>query len=85
MELRWLISTEKGVYFVAVALYFLDVDECTSASQKCHANADCVNTHGSYPCTCKPRFIGDGHSCTGELSKGYCMLLRIVHWETTYI
>lgn len=75
----------KRRIFRCCRFIFLDVDECTSASQKCHANADCVNTHGSYHCTCKPRYIGDGHSCTGELFKGYCMLLTTVHRETTYI
>ena len=44
---------------------FLDVDECPSAS--CHVNADCANTDGSYNCTCKPGYTGNGHSCTGEI------------------
>jgi len=41
-----------------------DVNECTSATHKCHANADCVNIHGSYNCTCKAGYTGDGHNCT---------------------
>jgi len=44
-----------------------DVNECTSATHKCHANADCVNIHGSYNCTCKAGYTGDGHNCTGEI------------------
>lgn len=55
----------------------LDVEECTSASHKCPSNADCVNTHGSYNCACKPGYTEDGHNYKGEIIKGYCMLLRI--------
>ncbi|XP_068737313.1 uncharacterized protein [Montipora capricornis] len=41
-----------------------DVDECTAVSPPiCHANASCTNTLGSYTCTCKPRYIGDGKTC----------------------
>ena len=27
----------------------------------------CINTEGSYNCSCKPGYSGDGHVCTGEL------------------
>ncbi|XP_022786878.1 platelet-derived growth factor receptor alpha-like isoform X2 [Stylophora pistillata] len=30
----------------------------------CHANATCANTAGSYQCTCKLSYTGDGKSCT---------------------
>ena len=44
----------------------LDVDECALASTNdCSTNADCVNTVGSYNCTCKSGFAGDGNTCTG--------------------
>lgn len=68
----------KSVLFRCCRFLFLGVDECTIASRKCHANAVCGIVHGSYQCTCKPGYIGDGHSCTGKIFKGYCMLLRIV-------
>ena len=42
-----------------------DVDECSSESSPCDNNADCTNSDGSYTCTCKQGFIGDGESCTG--------------------
>ncbi|XP_064617045.1 latent-transforming growth factor beta-binding protein 4-like [Liolophura sinensis] len=40
----------------------LDVDECTS-DNLCPANADCDNTVGSYICTCKDGYHGDGGQC----------------------
>ena len=39
-----------------------DVDECLNdADNMCNANADCLNTTGSYECTCKaPYWEGEG-------------------------
>ncbi|EDO48381.1 predicted protein, partial [Nematostella vectensis] len=39
-----------------------DIDECTNASA-CHVNAACTNTPGSYTCTCKQGYHGDGKRC----------------------
>jgi len=41
-----------------------DIDECSSAANECHQNASCHNTKGSYNCTCKDGFEGDGKNCT---------------------
>ena len=42
-----------------------DVDECLLKLDKCHPEAVCTNTHGSYSCQCKRGFIGDGKiTCT---------------------
>ena len=43
-----------------------DIDECEGTLSKCHKEAACNNTHGSYVCTCKPGYIGDGLNCTGN-------------------
>ena len=46
-----------------------DVDECSEVHffkmNKCHPNASCTNTQGSYNCSCNPTFIGDGFDCEG--------------------
>jgi hypothetical protein len=39
-----------------------DRDEC-QLSGSCHSNATCANTIGSYICTCKISYTGDGKSC----------------------
>ena len=49
-------------------LFFLDINECKGSSlHDCHSNATCKNTVGSFNCTCKQGFHGDGKiSCKGE-------------------
>ena len=49
--------------------FLLDMDECTDGTHKCHVNAVCNNTSGSYNCTCKDGFYGDGINCTGNIYK----------------
>ena len=51
---------------------FLDIDECAlGGAHKCHENATCSNTDGSYMCTCKAGYTGSGADCVGQ----YCILL----------
>eukprot|EP00794_Sanderia_malayensis_P016185 gene16185-17812_t len=42
-----------------------DIDECKLEGQlyPCHANAQCINTMGSYHCVCLPGFRGNGIQC----------------------
>ncbi|XP_041379174.1 neurogenic locus notch homolog protein 1-like, partial [Gigantopelta aegis] len=42
----------------------IDINECQNATYPCDTNAVCGNTVGSYTCTCKVGFSGDGHTCT---------------------
>ena len=48
-----------------IFLFISDVDECSLRTDQCGINADCLNTIGSYSCTCKVGFSGDGINCTG--------------------
>ena len=45
-----------------------DVDECETDLNNCHENAQCANTEGSFTCTCKPGYTGDGTKCTSKIS-----------------
>ena len=49
-------------------IFSTDTDECKTTPQKCHVNAACNNTHGSYVCTCKPGYVGDGRDCAGTVN-----------------
>ena len=55
----------KKVFFLKEILFFLDTDECSASPSVCDINANCSNTRGSYYCTCKTGFTGDGKNCQG--------------------
>lgn len=47
-------------------LTIADMDECTNACNDCHVNANCTNTVGSFNCTCKVGYTGNGRVCSGN-------------------
>ena len=49
--------------------YFADINECETGKHHCDSNAFYNNTKGSYNCTCKPGYTGNGVNCTGKISK----------------
>ena len=59
------------VSFIIVQSFFLissisicpDIDECSVFSSICDINAVCRNSEGSYVCSCKEGFAGDGKAC----------------------
>ena len=55
----------ETLYFDVFSLS-IDIDECTT--NPCDANAVCLNTNGSFDCTCRPGFDGDGKVCKGKES-----------------
>ena len=43
-----------------------DINECELSSlNDCDENADCIDTIGSYNCSCNSGYEGDGFNCTG--------------------
>ena len=49
-------------------LFTTDIDECSTETSPCDENANCTNSDGSYNCTCKLGFTGDGTTCKGTLN-----------------
>ena len=43
---------------------FLDINECSD--NPCHVDATCTNTIGSFECTCKRGYRGNGLQCVGK-------------------
>ena len=43
-----------------------DIDECQLSLDTCHVNADCIDTVGSYFCSCISGYEGSGFNCTGK-------------------
>ena len=58
-------------------LFVPDVDECTASEQLCDLNANCINTHGSYYCSCFSGFSGDGNTCIGKENERF---LKEIHF-----
>ena len=52
-----------------LTLKFLEIDECSEGLSSC--NMQCINTIGSYYCTCFTGFqlMNDNHTCNGEVSQ----------------
>ena len=48
-------------------ILLLDINECSTGADACDVNAKCKNTVGSYTCTCKIGFTGNGRTCTGKI------------------
>ena len=53
----------------------LDINECSTSADACDVNAKCKNTVGSYTCTCKKGFTGNGKTCTGKINLTNCLVL----------
>lgn len=53
--------------------HFTDLDECLHGFDDCNAAAECINTYGSYKCSCMDGFYGDGFDCLGKVL--YCNAL----------
>jgi len=43
-----------------------DVNECELETYPCNVHAHCTDTVGSFNCTCREGFDGDGFNCTGK-------------------
>ena len=61
-----MIILKLNAFHLALKIFFSDVDECLNPSS-CDTNANCANTIGSWTCSCKPGFFGDGSpgNCIG--------------------
>ena len=63
-------------------LYFTDIDECTAGVHTClRGTATCINTIGSYNCSCNLGYVGDGRTSCYVQSAGQWFFLLQVMWN----
>ena len=69
--------------------YLSDFDECSEAHplkvKECHPNAYCINTQGSYNCSCSTIFIGNGFECKGTFGFLKTSQLDSFNFKGTFI
>ena len=47
-----------------MCISFSDINECEPRINICDENAQCLNTDGSFDCTCNQGFFGNGTICS---------------------
>lgn len=65
----WYMYDTNHLAFLNIIQFFFyasDINECTTKSYSCHADAVCHNNKGSYKCVCKTGYVGDGKKCQRE-------------------
>ena len=45
---------------------FSDINECTAGTHNCNQGTQCINTIGSFRCTCPDGYSYDGTTCKGK-------------------
>ena len=50
-------------------IFLLDINECSASLPICDVNANCSNRNGTFVCSCKVGYSGDGMTCVGKLTK----------------
>lgn len=63
-----------------MAKFSSDIDECVTGFHNCDENANCSNTEGSFTCTCKESYFGNGKKCEGKVIK--LIIVRIITSQT---
>ena len=74
----FLLCINQCIYFLYSPhniFIFSDIDECAdSRDNNCSSNANCSDTIGSYACTCKVGYTGDGFTCEGTFKQAYSII-----------
>ena len=64
---------EVELNLVNIFKHFIsDLDECQMSTHNCSDNATCIDTEGSFNCSCKPGYRGNGYNCSGACLPSLC-------------
>lgn len=56
----WCCLYTHSAWFINCSSICTDVDECENVNLACHATQVCINTYGSYHCSCFRGYYSDG-------------------------
>ena len=73
------------INLIFIKIIHSDADECLNNSHNCSENATCTNIEGSFNCSCKPGYIGNGHNCSGwflEFLSRFPLVLTLLGFST---
>ena len=60
------------IIMISCLLLLADEEECENGTHNCALHAHCINTFGSFYCTCAHGYSGDGVQCSGKEAT-YCL------------
>ena len=65
-------SSKLGIKLCPIIQFatHIDIDECAAGTHNCAEGATCVDTDGSFTCTCNAGYTGDGVNCNSKLGTG---------------
>lgn len=75
---------QRGVYShlgTCCHYCFIDINECNRGTSTCSSEQICVNTVGSYRCTCARGYVVSGQTCVG---KSQLIFLLRTNWYWPY-
>ena len=60
---------DRQFIVVSTREFFLntDIDECSEGIDDCDINSDCADTDGSFTCTCREGYLGNGTFCSSKI------------------
>lgn len=66
-----LYELKRFYYVFSINFQFKDINECTQGAHDCLPNlAYCLNSVGSYSCSCNNEYLGDGKTTCGLYTEG---------------
>ena len=78
-----LYPSHQSIYRKTNRLFIpIDINECTTATHNCHGVAHCYNTEGSFSCSCREGYTGDGILNCEPLGmvKKVTLFIRDIHY-----
>ena len=67
------------LYTFLLSVRSADINECSRGTDNCNANANCINTQGSFQCVCRDGYEGDGIIC-----RGMTLSMNCIHKHAIY-